>query len=331
MTAVDQPTGDLTLARAVPADVTELVEVIHAAFGARPPLDPPAPALSETPESLTALLATGGGVVARIGGEPAGVILLTPKPGDPARGVLQRVAVHPRFQRHGVASAMVAVIEPLAVELGFVRIELVARTEITGLVEFWQHRGFVVTGPTTHLAPLSKDLPVVVTARTPEEMKELGARLAGVLRTGDLVIAHGDLGAGKTTFTQGLAAGLDVDGAIISPTFVLSRVHPSRSGGPALVHVDAYRLGSPTELDDLGLETDAAVTVVEWGVGMAEQLADDRLVVTIHRSGAPQTASAGVHAELEADDERTVLISGYGSRWHRDELAAALRGSDERA
>ena len=241
-------------------------------------------------------MATGGGVVARLGGELAGVILLTPKVDDPTTGVLQRVSVHPRFQRHGVASAMVAVIEPLAVELGFRRIELVARREITGLVRFWQHRGFEVTGAGDHLVPLAKDLPVVVVAETPRQMKELGGRLATLLRAGDVIIAHGDLGAGKTTFTQGLAAGLDVDGAIISPTFVLSRVHPSRSGGPALVHVDAYRLGDPAELDDLGLDTDTSVTVVEWGVGMAEQLSNDRLVVAIHRAG---------HAQADGPDPRT--------------------------
>lgn len=313
----DLPTGDLALARATVADAAGLVEVIHAAFGARPPLDPPAPALSETTESLVALMSTGGGVVARLAGELAGVILLTPKPDDPATGVLQRVSVHPRFQRHGVASAMVAVIEPLAVELGFSRIELVARREIAGLVQFWQHRGFGVAGPGDHLVPLAKELPVVVTAVTAAQMKALGARLASVLRAGDVIIAHGDLGAGKTTFTQGLAAGLGVDGAIISPTFVLSRVHPSRSGGPDLVHVDAYRLGDPAELDDLGLDTETCVTVVEWGVGMAEQLSEDRLVVAIHRSGAENT---------DGTDPRTLVISAVGPRWDRDELVATLRG-----
>ena len=329
-TTDDPPTGDLALARATPADAAGLVEVVHAAFGARPPLDPPAPALSETTETLVALMATGGGVVARIGADLAGVILLTPKPDDPATGVLQRVSVHPRFQRHGVASAMVAVIEPLAVELGFTRLELVARREIPGLVGFWQHRGFGVTGAGDHLVPLAKDLPVVVTAATAADMRALGARLAGMLRSGDLIIAHGDLGAGKTTFTQGLAAGLGVGGSIISPTFVLSRDHPSTNGGPSLVHVDAYRLSSPAELDDLGLDTESAVTVVEWGVGMAEQLADDRLVVAIHRdptgpTRTPVDPTTGDDLDdLEPVDVRTVVISAFGERWDRAQLAAAL-------
>ena len=86
---------------------------------------------------------------------------------------------------------------------------------------------------------------------------------------GDLVILSGDLGAGKTTLTQGIGAGLGVRGEITSPTFVIARVHPSLVGGPPLVHVDAYRLGGIDELDDLDLDTslDDAVTVVEWGEG----------------------------------------------------------------
>ena len=95
----------------------------------------------------------------------------------------------------------------------------------------------------------------------------------------------GELGAGKTTFTQGLGAGLGVRGAVTSPTFVIARVHPQRVGGPALVHVDAYRLGGIDELDDLDLDTslDDAVTVVEWGEGIAEGLAESRLEVRIVR------------------------------------------------
>jgi tRNA threonylcarbamoyladenosine biosynthesis protein TsaE len=92
-------------------------------------------------------------------------------------------------------------------------------------------------------------------------------------------VLTGSLGAGKTTFTQGLGAGLGVRGAITSPTFVIARVHPSEIGGPALVHVDAYRIGGIDELDDLDLDTslDQAVTVVEWGEGLAEGLSDSRL------------------------------------------------------
>src|SRR5690606_13669919 len=113
---------------------------------------------------------------------------------------------------------------------------------------------------------LAKEVPVRATVPTPEAMRSLGERLAGLLRAGDLVILTGDLGAGKTTFTQGLGAGLGVRGDVTSPTFVISRVHPSTVGGPALVHVDAYRLGGLEELDDLDLDVSVAesVTVVEW-------------------------------------------------------------------
>ena len=137
---------------------------------------------------------------------------------------------------------------------------------------------------------------------TADAMREYGRRLAGVLRAGDLVLLTGPLGAGKTTLTQGIGAGLDVRGSVTSPTFVLARVHPSLGSGPALVHVDAYRLGSVAELDDLDLDAslDEAVTVVEWGGGLAEGLSEHWLEVLIDRS---------------ADDGRTVVVRPHGRRW----------------
>ena len=140
---------------------------------------------------------------------------------------------------------------------------------------------------------------------TAAAMRELGVRVAGLLRAGDLVVLSGDLGAGKTTFTQGLGEGLKVRGAVTSPTFVIARVHPAAAGsGPVLVHADAYRLGSIGEVDDLDLDTDvaSAVTVVEWGTGLAEVLAEDRLEITI---------------EPDRDgDARTVRINAHGARWN---------------
>ena len=111
-------------------------------------------------------------------------------------------------------------------------------------------------------------LPMTTRIETDTAMRDLGRRLAGLLRAGDLVILAGPLGAGKTTLVQGIGAGLGVRGPVTSPTFVIARVHPVVSGsGPALVHADAYRLGSISEVDDLDLDADAAaaVTVVEWG------------------------------------------------------------------
>jgi len=140
---------------------------------------------------------------------------------------------------------------------------------------------------------------------TAAQMHALGRSLATLLRAGDLVILSGGLGAGKTTLTQGIGSGLGVRGPVTSPTFVIARVHPALTGsGPALVHADAYRLGSFSEVDDLDLDTDAgsAVTVVEWGTGLAEPLAEDRLEITI---------------EPDQDgDVRTVRINGHGARWH---------------
>jgi tRNA threonylcarbamoyladenosine biosynthesis protein TsaE len=160
---------------------------------------------------------------------------------------------------------------------------------------------------------------------TAEGMRELGRRLASVLKAGDLVILSGGLGAGKTTLTKGIGDGLGVRGPITSPTFVIARVHPpvgpGGSAGPSLVHVDAYRLGSALELDDLDLDADlaSAVTVVEWGEGLAEGLSADRLEISITSAAADDAHPAGADGEYtdtsDADIPRTVLISGIGERW----------------
>jgi tRNA threonylcarbamoyladenosine biosynthesis protein TsaE len=166
-------------------------------------------------------------------------------------------------------------------------------------------------------------------------MRALGRSLATLLRAGDLVILTGGLGAGKTTLTQGIGEGLGVRGPVTSPTFVIARVHPPlapASGpagpaarGPALVHADAYRLGSALELDDLDLDADtgSSVTVVEWGEGLAEGLAADRLEITII------PGVTGPDAGDESDDNprdlpRTVLISAVGTRWEGVELPLAV-------
>ncbi|MCE1179190.1 MAG: tRNA (adenosine(37)-N6)-threonylcarbamoyltransferase complex ATPase subunit type 1 TsaE [Micrococcales bacterium] len=152
------------------------------------------------------------------------------------------------------------------------------------------------------------------TLATAEATRELGIRLGRLLRAGDLLVLTGDLGAGKTTLTQGIANGLGVRGPITSPTFVIARVHPGLTGGPALVHVDAYRLGGLAELEDLDLEEslEDSVTVVEWGHGMAESLSDSHLEIVLEAN--PET------------EERTLVMRPTGDRW--DSLTTDLDKDD---
>ena len=180
-----------------------------------------------------------------------------------------------------------------------------------------------------------------LTATTADQTHALAARLAPVLEAGDLLVLSGELGAGKTTFTQGLGEGLGVRAGIISPTFVLVRIHPNlpdgpRPGGPDLVHVDAYRLGSAAEIDDIDLENtlDSSVTVVEWGHDRVEHLSESRLEIDLHRAiglGAgglgetgndPGTTEGGTldagtldFGDEDTDEPRTIVIRGYGPRW----------------
>lgn len=158
-----------------------------------------------------------------------------------------------------------------------------------------------------------------VTVATAAQMRDLGERLSGLLRAGDLVVLSGALGAGKTTLAQGIGKGLGIRGQVTSPTFVIARVHPSLRSGPDLVHADAYRLGSRAEVDDLDLDADlaTAVTVVEWGSGLVEDLADSFLSIAIDVGAGPAAA-----AEAEAGP-RTVRVRGSGERWQQPDAVAA--------
>jgi tRNA threonylcarbamoyladenosine biosynthesis protein TsaE len=138
---------------------------------------------------------------------------------------------------------------------------------------------------------------------TADDTHALGESIGRLLRPGDLVILDGALGAGKTVLTKGVAVGMGVTGIVMSPTFVIARVHrPARPGRTTLVHVDAYRLGGALELDDLDLDTDLtdAAVVIEWGEGRAEQLAEDHLLV---------------HLQRHPDDTRTARLTVTGQRW----------------
>ncbi len=181
------------------------------------------------------------------------------------------------------------------------------------------------------------------------ETRELGRRLAGLLRAGDVVVLSGDLGAGKTTLAQGIGAGLGVRGDVTSPTFVISRVHPSLVDGPPLVHVDAYRLHGGGELDDLDLDEtlEVAVTVVEWGDGLADGLSPDRLRIHLSRRSGwvevdPGDAAPVVAADVDpadvdpadldpadvdaGDEPRGVTVEGFGQRWASVPLREVLAG-----
>ena len=142
---------------------------------------------------------------------------------------------------------------------------------------------------------------------TPDEMAALGARIASRLQAGDLVALNGELGAGKTTLTRGLGEALGVRGAVTSPTFVLARTHP-RADGPPLVHVDAYRLSSAVELDDLDIDFERSITVVEWGAGLLDGITDAWLELDIVRPVGGEESEDGV-------EPRTVTVTGHGERW----------------
>lgn len=149
------------------------------------------------------------------------------------------------------------------------------------------------------------------TIATPEDMNELGQEIGRSLRAGDVLVLTGPLGAGKTTLTRGIGEGLGVRGPVTSPTFVLARTHPSVTGGPPLVHVDAYRLASALELDDLDIDFAHSAVVVEWGAGMLEGVTESWLEVLIVRP------VGGSENDLDDDlvEPRTVSIEGHGPRW----------------
>lgn len=292
----------------------DVLTVIEAAFSGRPPLHPPAEALAETRESVAAALARGGGIVAEHDGRVVAATLLDP---EGSALWLRRFGVLPAEQHTGLAARLVdaAADEPVA------ELAVLARPELPATIGFWKSMGFHETDDVeVHdvlYVELRRRLLASYDARDADAMADLGRRVADLLVPGDLVVLTGELGAGKTTFTQGLGRGLGVRGPVTSPTFVIARVHPSVSGGPDLVHVDAYRLGGLAELDDLDLDTalDQAVTVVEWGEGLAEGLSESRLEVVITR--APDQPEGDL-------DPRVVTLRGHGPRWRGVGLPAVI-------
>ena len=152
---------------------------------------------------------------------------------------------------------------------------------------------------------------------SPQAMEQLGREIGERLRAGDVVVLTGALGAGKTTLTRGIAAGLGVRGPIQSPTFVIARTHPSLTGGAPLVHVDAYRLGSAAELDGLDIDLPGSVVVVEWGHGLIEAIADSWWEVELDREwdGRGVDSACGTYQrhndDLDAETPRLVTITHH--------------------
>ena len=317
MSGPDAPAG-IEIRDATTDDAAAMVEVIHAAFAARPRLDPPSTQLAETVASVGAAVAEHGGVVAVAEGRVVGSILLGVQ-GE--RLGLRRVSVLPPHQGSGVAAAMARAAEARAAAAGRTGVELLARAELPDNVTFWQRLGYAVVDRDGPYLTMARELPVTVPLTTADDTRAAGERLATLLRAGDLVILTGDLGAGKTTFTQGLGRGLGVRGQVTSPTFILARVHPTLGDGPGLVHVDAYRLGDVAELDDLDLDTPlrTSVAVVEWGEGMAETLAEDRLEITVRRLRGGEAAES-----LDDTDPRVLEVRPVGARWVGAGLRSAL-------
>jgi tRNA threonylcarbamoyl adenosine modification protein YjeE len=148
-----------------------------------------------------------------------------------------------------------------------------------------------------------------IVVATSDEMHEFGVRLGRSLAAGDLLVLTGPLGAGKTTLARGIGEGLGVRGPVTSPTFVLARTHPSVVGGPPLVHVDAYRLNEPIELDDLDIDFNGSVVLVEWGRGMIDAVASRWVDIEIERpTGAGDTDE---NAADPADEPRHIRITRH--------------------
>ena len=179
---------------------------------------------------------------------------------------------------------------------------------------------------------------ITVATGDADETRALGARLARLLRAGDLVMLSGGLGAGKTTLAQGIGAALEVRGRVSSPTFIIARVHPALSDGPDLIHVDAYRITSLEEIDALDLDSslDRSVTLVEWGEEKVEALSPDRLEIQVRRphgavrdgvrrlddvafgsesSGGAVTEDPVVDLGEVDDGSRTITVCALGPRW----------------
>ncbi|MFZ5597599.1 MAG: tRNA (adenosine(37)-N6)-threonylcarbamoyltransferase complex ATPase subunit type 1 TsaE [Bacillota bacterium] len=136
-------------------------------------------------------------------------------------------------------------------------------------------------------------------SRSPEETFALGEMLGRLAGPGDVFCLNGDLGAGKTVFAKGLASGLGVGDSVVSPTFTIVNEYQGRV---PFYHMDVYRLGSPSEMDDLGYEEyfyGQGVVLVEWAGRVGELLPEDRL---------------DIHISVLGEGHRRIVFSPRGER-----------------
>lgn len=181
---------------------------------------------------------------------------------------------------------------------------------------------------------VNEEKSITICVPTDSHMRALGESIAHIMREGDVVLLSGPLGAGKTTFAQGLGVGLKMNGPIVSPTFTIARqLHGTFTNGkPAtLIHVDAYRLGGQDfapgqdsvsrlldELESLGLDEaledpgEGTVVLMEWGEQMAGVLSDTRLEIHIDRPLQSDCAE-----KLTSDGNRVVTLIPYGGDWYK--------------
>ncbi len=297
------------------SDVDTLCDVIDASRCAGRSADPVPATWEETRTALSAAIGATGGLLCRVDGEPAGGLVFD----DTDSGLaLHRVSVVPPFRPVEVVSALVCAAEEVAAGRSHDDVLLLSANQLEAAVEVCVARGYAELSSNGGALALGKALPVTLDTADADGTREVGRRLAKLTRAGDLVVLVGELGAGKTTLTQGIGAGLEVRGDVTSPTYVISRVHQPRGDGPFLLHVDAYRIGAGAELEDLDLDAfvEEAVTVVEWGEGVAETLADHRLVVRLSRGRGN-----------EAGGTRRITVTPVGARWFGAGVRSALVGT----
>lgn len=302
---------------AAESDAADVLALTREVFSAYAHLEPQPSSLRESEADVARDLREHGGLVVREldGGRP-GRLLAAARFSEHDDGFwLRRVAVAPAVRRHGLAAELALAAEGVARARGYTELRVGVRSPLREVADYWRRLGFHATAERDYWVELARPLEVRLDVPTAADMHALGLRLATVLRAGDLVLLTGDLGAGKTTLTRGLGEGLGVRGQVTSPTFVIARVHPAREDGLPLVHVDAYRISDLAEVDDLDLDAsmEDAVTVVEWGEGKVEGLAESRLDLRLLRG------------HDDSDETRTVVARGVGHRWLGLDLAALLR------